>query len=127
MNDGFGATPEPTHETYALPLFARAALDRRSRVFAIKLGNKTRANLGWADRFTFVRIGAVAESFRIHHVDHSQHAILSFRMALRQERQVRHFRRSEKHRRSIRTGCCAGAPSDARRRFHSPAGVVLGY
>src|SRR4030095_4739059 len=63
-------------------LFARAALHRCTVVFAIQLGNKTRANLGWANRLTFVRIGAIAESFCIHHVDHSQHATLSLWMAL---------------------------------------------
>ena len=54
-----------------ITLFACAALHRRSRVFAIQLGNKTSANLGWANRLTFVGIGAIAESFCIHHADHS--------------------------------------------------------
>jgi hypothetical protein len=64
-------------------LFACAALHRRSCVFAIQLGNETGANLGWANRLTFVCIGAIAESFRIHYGDHSQHPTFSFRMALR--------------------------------------------
>ena len=70
----------------ALILFACTALQRRSRVFAIQLGNEAGADLGWANRLAFVRIGAIAESFCVHHVDHSQHATLSFRMALGQER-----------------------------------------
>ena len=70
----------------ALILFACAALQRRSRIFAIELGNEAGADLGWANRLAFVRIGAIAESFRIHHVDHSQYTTISFRMALWQER-----------------------------------------
>jgi hypothetical protein len=70
----------------ALILFACTALQRRSRVFPIQFGNKTGANLGWANRLAFVRICAIAESFRIHYGDHSQHAALSFRVTLRQER-----------------------------------------
>src|SRR4029077_7753081 len=69
-----------------LLLFARAALHRRSRVFAIQLGNKTGANLRRANCLAFVSIGAIAESFCIHYGDHSQHAAPSFRMTLRKER-----------------------------------------
>jgi len=72
--------------SYAFTLFACAALHRRSRVFTIQLGNKTGANLSWANCLTFVRIGAITESFCIHYGHHSQHAALSFRMTLRQER-----------------------------------------
>src|SRR5207248_10579566 len=46
-------------------LFACAALQCRSCIFAIQLGNETGADLGRANRLTFVSIGAITESFCI--------------------------------------------------------------
>ena len=63
-------------------LFARAALCCCSCVFAIQFGNKTGADLGRANRLTFIRIGAIAESLCIHDVDHSQYTTFSFRVTL---------------------------------------------
>jgi hypothetical protein len=71
MKECFGATPKLRREARALPLLTRAALYRRSRVFAIQLGNKAGADFGGANRLTFVRIRAIAEAFGIHHGDHS--------------------------------------------------------
>jgi hypothetical protein len=79
-------SPENVLRAARVTLFACAALQRRSCVFAIQFGNETGANLRWANCLTFVCIGAITESFCIHYGDHSQHAALSFRMTLRQER-----------------------------------------
>ncbi len=78
-------SPKNVLRASGVTLFACAALYRRSRVFAIQLGNETGADLGWANRFAFVRIRAITESFCVHDGDHFQRAALSFRMTLRQE------------------------------------------
>src|SRR5215470_14055790 len=75
LQDRLGA--RASRAKWRMTLFASAALCRRSCVFAVQLGNKTSADLSWANCLTFVCIGAIAESFCIHHADHSQHATLS--------------------------------------------------
>src|SRR6266480_7780868 len=89
----FGATPKPTRETRALPrdanrarLLACAFAQSRSRVLAIEFCNETGADLGGTHCFGLVSVGAIAESFRIHHAHHFQDSAFSFRIALRQKR-----------------------------------------
>src|SRR5215510_10940856 len=126
MKECFGATPKLRCETRALPLLTRAALYRRSRVFAVQLGNETGANFGGANCLTFVCIAAIAEAFGVHRADHPQHATHPFWMTLRQKRQMRNLRSSEKHGRSIWTGRGACAASDASSRVHCQISIVLG-
>ena len=85
LQDCLGPKQLAQDRAFALTLFACTALYRRFRVFPIQLRNEADADLGWANRLAFVRIGAIAEPFGIHHVDHSQYTTISFRMALWKE------------------------------------------
>ena len=44
-------------------------------IFAVQLRNKTGADLGRTNCFAFVGVGAVAETFRIHRLHHSQERV----------------------------------------------------
>src|SRR5260370_41702096 len=52
---------------------------------------------------------------------------VAFRLTLRQESQVRDFRRNEQHRRGIRAGSHTGAASNARGGFHRKIRIMFGY
>ena len=77
--------------------FAGAALQHSSRIFAIQFRNKTGADLGGTDRFAFVSVSAIAETFSVHHLHHFEDATFAFGVSLRQQREMRDFRRSEEH------------------------------
>src|SRR5439155_11619828 len=94
---GVSASSRDAHvsEVRSPELFARAALYRRARVFAIEFRNKAGADLSRTNRFAFVRVCAISKSFRIHHMHHFQNAPNPFGISLRQQGQMRDFRRGE--------------------------------
>jgi len=96
----FGETPKPTRQTRALPggiflpqlfLFPGASSQTRDRVFAIEFGDKTCADFRGANRFAFVGVRAIAETFCVHLPHHFCHPRGPFRCALRQKREMRNF------------------------------------
>ena len=54
-------------------------------------------DVGWADGFTFVVVGAVAEAFGVHLPDHAQDAAMFFGFALGEEVEVIDFSADEEH------------------------------
>src|SRR5690625_4444457 len=59
-------------------------------------------------RLTFAMVGAVAEPFDIHLLDHPPDALLPFGPTLRQQRKLRHLCTEEECCRCIRTSCNTG-------------------
>ena len=80
-----GACAPQSRQTSA-ELFAGTALQRSACVFPIQFRDKTGANLSGTNRFALVSVGAIAESFRIHHAHHFQNAPCALGISLRQQR-----------------------------------------
>ena len=97
----------------AIFLFPGASSQTRDCVFAIEFGDKTCADFRGANRFAFVGVRAITETFCVHLPHHFCHARSPFRRPLRQKCEMRNFCGGEKHGRCIRAGRGAGSATDA--------------
>ena len=102
-----------------------ASLEERSSVFAIQFRDETCADLGRANGFAFVGVGAIAETFRVHLPAPFSDARERSGCALRQKGQMRNLRRGEKHRGSVRARRRTGAAANAGCCFHRQIGVMF--
>ena len=76
-------------------LFAHPPAQAGDGVFAVHLRDEAGADLGWANRFAFINVGAIAETFLVHLPNHAKNAARALRLTLRQEREMGNLRGGE--------------------------------
>ena len=94
-------------------------------VFAVHLRDEIQADFLGADRFARSCDCAIPEAGLVHLLDHFQYALLAFRFALGQGRQMGNFRGNEKHRGRIFARGDARAATDASGGVHGVISVGL--
>src|SRR5580692_911678 len=95
-----------------------APAEARADKIAIHPRNHFERNLFRTRRLAFANVAAAPEALCVKLANHLQRSLIPFRLALRQQPQMRDLRAGEQRRRRIRTGCHAGSASNARRRIH---------
>ena len=93
---------------------------------AVEAGNVLTLNLLGAFSLASVGVGAGTKAELVHLADHLLHAVLSLRLALRQESEVAHLSTNEKHSTGILACCHTGTTADALSGIHSLVGLVFG-
>ena len=74
-------------------------LDRGSRVFPVQPRNEGRADLGGANRFALIVIGAIAEAQLVHFSDHSKDTSAAVGLTLGEQSEMGDFCCYKQHRR----------------------------
>lgn len=118
-----GASHPSCHETSALLCLSN---HDRSHVITIHLGDESDADLFGTDGLAFGGVGAGAECFFVHLMNHAPYALASLGMALRQVGEVGDLGCDEQHGRRVLARGHASAAADAFGRVHGGFSVFPG-
>ena len=106
-------------------LFFYGATEDAAEVFAIHAGDVLHTDAFGAFGFASCDVGAVAEAFRVHLLDHVLYAARGFHLTLRQHRQVGYLGPHKQHSGSIRAGRHASTTTNTGSRIKGVRSLIF--